>query len=269
MKLRALIFDVDGTLSDTEEAHRQAWEAAFQSHKLPWRWPPSLYVELLRVTGGKERLLHYVRTRDLPAEEIERLEKLVPAVHQTKTERFAELVAKRRVLPRPGIARLVKAARAARLRLAIASTTTPANVQALVPAILGAEARSFFEVTVTADQVPRRKPAPDLYELALARLGLPPEDCIVFEDSAPGVRAAKAAGIFTVAVPTRWTASHDLSAADLVLPSLGDPDDPVDAAYRARIGGGWLELANLEALWRSARESGVATLEDEGAHGVH
>jgi HAD superfamily hydrolase (TIGR01509 family) len=262
MSLKALIFDVDGTLADTEEAHRQAFEASFQANGVPWRWPASLYVDLLRVTGGKERLAHYVRSLDVPDAERARLQELVPLLHRTKTDRFAELVAKRRVPPRPGIARLVRDARAARLRLAIASTTTPTNVEALLPALLGAEGRRAFEVIVTGDVVTRKKPAPDIYELALSRLGLSAAECVVFEDSQPGVLAAKAAGIFAVAVPTRWTAAHDLSAADLVLPSLGDPDDPLDPASVALIGGKWLDLTNLALLHRGMTASIPATREE-------
>jgi len=256
--LEALIFDVDGTLADTEELHRCAFNAAFAAYGLEWEWTPELYHELLAVTGGKERLAHYLRTLDLPAEEAERLVGLVPELHAEKTRRFAARVASRDVQPRPGIERIVSEARAAGLRLGIASTTSPENVAALVPKLLGEGALSWFDVVATGDDVPRKKPAPDVYELAIARLGCAPGRCVAFEDSEPGVRAARAAGLYTVAVPTRWTAEHDLSAADLVLPSLGDPGVPLDPSSARQIGGIWLGVQQLSRLHWASRDAAAA-----------
>jgi len=252
MSLDALIFDVDGTLADTEEVHRQAFNAAFLAHRLAWDWSPPLYGELLRVTGGKERIGRYLNSLRLPPAETERLRHLVPLIHGTKTEVFAELVEMGNVPLRPGVARLIAEARAAGVRLAIASTTTPDNVKSLLTRTLGLSALSWFSVISTGDVVPNKKPAPDIYRHALASLRLPPERSVAFEDSELGVRAAKAAGLYTVAVPTRWTAAQDLGAADLLLPSLGDPDKPLDAAAERRIGAKWLGLRELMAL-HSAR----------------
>ncbi len=248
MTLQALIFDVDGTLADTEEAHRQAFNAAFLTHKLRWEWSPSLYAELLGVTGGKERITRYLESLRLPQVEAERLKGLIPLVHGTKTEVFAELVEMGNVPLRPGVARLIGEARAAGVRLAIASTTSPENVKSLLTRTLGLGALSWFSVISTGDVVPNKKPAPDIYRHALASLRLPPERSVAFEDSELGVRAAKAAGLYTVAVPTRWTAAQDLGAADLLLPSLGDPDKPLDVAAERRIGAKWLGLCELAAL---------------------
>jgi HAD superfamily hydrolase (TIGR01509 family) len=251
MNLQALLFDVDGTLADTEEAHRQAFNEAFAVHGLPWRWDPELYIELLQVTGGKERVRAYVASLGLPAAEVERIAQLVPQIHETKTRHLASLIALGKVSLRPGIARLIAEARAAGLPLAIASTTSPANVHALLSKALDPEAVSWFRVIATGDVVAQKKPAPDIYLLALAQLGCAPEDCVAFEDSELGVRAANAAGLFTVATPNRWTAGHDLSAADLVLPSLGDPGDPLEDAPAAIVGGRWLDLAALARLHAS------------------
>jgi beta-phosphoglucomutase-like phosphatase (HAD superfamily) len=249
--LDALVFDVDGTLADTEEVHRQAFNAAFQAHGLEWRWTAGLYRELLVVPGGKERLRHHVDTLGLPVQEAEWLKGLVPLLHATKTRIFAELVQAGRVRPRPGIIRLLGEARAAGLRLAIASTTSLANVEALLPNVLGEEAPGWFHVVATGDVVPHKKPEPDIYLLALQQLGCPPERCVAFEDSAPGVRAAKGAGLFTVATPTHWSEGHDLAEADLVVPSLGDPQEPLDPATAGALGGRWVDLPMLGRL-RSA-----------------
>jgi HAD superfamily hydrolase (TIGR01509 family) len=252
MTLQALVFDVDGTLADTEDAHRQAFNAAFLTHDLPWDWSRPLYADLLRVTGGKERINRYIDSLRLSQAERESLKQLVPFIHSTKTRVFAELVELANVPLRPGVARLIAEARAAGIPVAIASTTTPKNVEALIVANLGLSALSWFNVIAAGDVVPRKKPAPDIYELALASLRVSPEDCVALEDSELGVRAAKAAGLFTVATPTWWTSRQDFSAADVVLDSLGDPDRPIDAHSELRIGAKYLGLAQVEALHAAA-----------------
>ncbi len=252
MNLQALIFDVDGTLADTEETHRQAFNAAFIQFELWWDWGPQQYAELLNISGGKERVARYVETLDVAASERSRLQQLVPAIHREKTRLFTELIADGRARFRPGVARLIREAKQAGVRLALASTTTAANVEALIASNLGPESLRDFAVIACADQVEAKKPAPDLYNLALAELGVPAPSCVAFEDSGNGVQAAKAAGLFTVVTPTLWTATQDFRGADLVLHSLGDPRSPVDAAAQERIGAKWLTLAALTRLHAAA-----------------
>ena len=236
MTLSALLFDVDGTLADTEETHRQAFNLAFLELGLAFAWEPDEYAELLRISGGKERLAHYFARLPVDAAERARLATLVPALHRVKTARYAELVATGGSPLRPGIARLIAEADAAGVRLAIASTTTSANVAALLDAELGSNAHKRFAVIACGDVVPAKKPAPDIYHLALSTLGLGPANAVAFEDSANGLAAAKAAGLFTVVTPTRWTALQDFGEADLTLPHLGDPDNPLDSVSAGRVG---------------------------------
>jgi HAD superfamily hydrolase (TIGR01509 family) len=218
--LAALIFDLDGTLADTEETHRQAFNAAFIELGLWWDWGPPLYQRLLAVSGGKERLRHYVGTLRVPDAERERLLQLVPAIHETKTRIYTELLVRGQRPFRPGVLPLLRAAHDAGLKLAVASTTTSANVSALLQANLGTAPDIAFDVIACGDQVPEKKPAPDIYRLAIGSLRLPAEACIAFEDSLNGLRAAKAAGLVTIVTPTRWSAGEDFAGADLVLPSL-------------------------------------------------
>lgn len=226
MTLEALIFDVDGTLADTEEAHRQAFNAAFIELELWWDWGPPLYAQLLRISGGKERIAHYIETLPATALERARLRELVSLIHSTKTRIYKELVENFRLPLRPGAAKLVREARAAGLKLAIASTTTPANVEALLTAALGRGAMSWFATIASGDIVANKKPAPDIYRLALQGLRLPAERCIAFEDSVNGLRAARAAGLFTVVTPTRWNIGQDFRDAQLVLNSFEEIDLP-------------------------------------------
>ena len=226
MALEALIFDVDGTLADTEEAHRQAFNAAFIELELRWDWGPQLYAQLLRVSGGKERIAHHIETLPVTATERARLRELVSLVHSTKTRIYKELVETFKLPLRPGAVQLIRDARAARLKLAIASTTTQANIKPLLTAALGRGAMSWFTTIASGDIVANKKPAPDIYRLALQGLRLPAERCIAFEDSVNGLKAARAAGLFTVVTPTRWNIGQDFGDAQLVLGSLEDIDLP-------------------------------------------
>jgi HAD superfamily hydrolase (TIGR01509 family) len=244
----ALIFDVDGTLADTEELHRRAFNEAFFACGVDWRWSTHLYAELLQITGGKERIAAYIDR--LPLSTVEKAEflRLVPQMHGSKTRLYRELVELGHLRPRAGVKRLMMDPRSAGLQLAIASTTSPANVESLLRASFGREALRWFDAVATGDVVANKKPAPDIYDLALTMLGVPPNRAIAIEDSAIGVRSAKAAGLFTVATPCIWTMGQDFAAADLVLTSLGDPGQPLYALDERRIGARFLGLRELAAL---------------------
>lgn len=258
--LQALILDVDGTLADTEETHRQAFNTAFRMHSLDWVWGNARYADLLQVTGGKERIAHHIDSLDIAPAAKARLVGMIPLIHRTKTSLFAEFMRFGRLQPRPGIQRLIGEARANGIRVAIASTTSAANVDALITTIFGAifgasfgrDALQWFSVIATGDVVARKKPAPDIYRLALDGLGLAPWQAIAIEDSQIGVEAATAAGLVTIATPTRWTAAQNFDAADLVLASLGDPDDPLAARDACRIGANYLGMQQLAALHSTA-----------------
>ncbi len=246
--LEALIFDVDGTLADTEEAHRQAFNQAFCAFGLDWNWTRDAYGELLQVTGGKERISSHLDALPLATPERQRLLGLIPGIHAAKTRYYNLRVGLGRVPPRSGVGRLLNEARAAGVRLAIASTTTAENITSLISASFGQAALTWFDAIVAGDAVAKKKPAPDVYLQALARLNVPAAHAIAIEDSEIGVRAAKAAGIFTLATPSPWTRTQDFSCADLVLPSLAEPEDPFDAADESRIGAKYVGLAQLAAV---------------------
>ena len=255
MTLKALLFDVDGTLADTEETHRQAFNEAFLEFRLPYAWSRDEYEVLLRISGGKERLAQFFAGLPVTEAERARLAANVANLHRVKTDRYAELVAAGGSPLRPGIARLLDEALVAGIRVGIASTTTSANVAALLDAELGKGAHRRFSVIACGDVVPAKKPAPDIYRLALSALGLSPEDAVAFEDSANGLAAAKAAGIFTVVTPTRWTRSQDFGEADLTLPHLGDPAHPLSGEDAARAGGAFLTLEALATMHGRTRRA--------------
>lgn len=218
MPLRALIFDVDGTLAETEEAHRRAFNEAFLSAGLEWVWDAELYEELLRTTGGKERIVAY-QERSIPQARHLSSDDII-ALHGEKTKRYTALLAEKRVGLRPGVDRLIGEARSRGLQLAIATTTSHPNVEALCRCCWGKPVRDCFGVVSAGDEVSEKKPDPEVYHLALDRLGLDADDCLAFEDSRNGLNAAKAAGLRVVATPSRYTLNEDLSTADWVIPDL-------------------------------------------------
>ena len=247
MSLDVLIFDVDGTMADTEEAHRTAFNLAFERVRLGWRWGRDEYRELLKTTGGKERLAAYIQQLDASPAERRRLAAHIPDIHAEKTKFYSSVVQDRAVPLREGVERLLDEALAAGLRLAIASTTTAVNVDALLQSTLGSRGLNMFSVIACGDQVQAKKPAPDIYRLALYHLGVPVDRALAFEDSANGLRAATSAGLWTVITPTFWTEGSDFSAAGLVLPSLGSPAAPLAGEPGNRLASAaWLTLAELE-----------------------
>ncbi len=256
MSLAALIFDVDGTLADTEETHRLAFNRAFERMGLGWTWSRDTYRDLLETTGGKERIAAWIADVVPDVGERMRLAALIPAIHAEKTKLYVDLVAGGAAPLRPGVRRLIEEARAAGCRLAVASTTTRENVDALLAATLGPHGIAMFDAIACGDEVVRKKPAPDVFHLALERLGVAREDAVAFEDSRNGLWAARGAGLWTVATTNFWTEAQDLRGAGLLLPHLGDPDYPVpgepgnvleDAA--------WLGYAELVRRVRNSRST--------------
>lgn len=255
MKLQALIFDVDGTLVDTEELHRQAYNQTFLEFGLGWHWSAASYAELLTVSGGEAHIARHIDLIDLsPAEKI-RLRRLIPAIHKEKTQFYSELIASNAVKPRSGIVRLIKAARRSDVRVGLVASSASANVEDLVTSALGSELRNVIAAIVCTDMVGRKKPAPDIYELTLTMLRVSAAAAVAFEDSANGMLAAQAAGLRTIVVPSPWTMAHEFHCADLVLPSLGDPDKPLDSLNATKIGAPYLELGNIEKLLFPANPS--------------
>ncbi|NOX41364.1 MAG: HAD-IA family hydrolase [Alphaproteobacteria bacterium] len=216
MAIRALIFDVDGTLAETEEAHRHAFNDIFAEYNLNWHWSRDLYRTLLKTTGGKERMREYAANHL----QIDPANIPVVEIHRRKTARYGELIAEGTVPLRPGIADLLADAANSGCRLAVATTTNAPNVDKLIRATMGVAARDVFEIVAAGDMVKAKKPAPDVYNLALDGLGLEGADCLALEDSLNGLNSARAANIPCLISPSWYTNQDDFTAADAVVESF-------------------------------------------------
>ncbi|MEO8102195.1 MAG: HAD-IA family hydrolase [Betaproteobacteria bacterium] len=257
--LRALIFDVDGTLADTEELHRQAFNSAFLEMALDWEWGREQYKKLLEISGGKERIGHYIEQLPLEAPQRRTLHDCIPMIHRTKTRIYKELAEYGGLSFRPGIKRLLVEAREAGIKLGLATTTTLDNVHALLDSALGARGTGWFDAVGAGDLVEHKKPAPDIYNLVLSTLRVPRHECVAFEDSVNGLRAAKAAGLYTIVTPTQWNSDHDFTGADLIVTSLGDQTHPLDAASAARVGNAVLGIDQIENMLLAAQAAHAST----------
>lgn len=246
--LEALIFDVDGTLADTErDGHRIAFNAAFAEAGMAWRWDAALYGELLAVTGGKERMRFYCERHDPAFLGQADADARIRELHAAKTRHYVRLLEAGTIPLQPGVTRLLREAHAAGLRLAIATTTTPENVTALLPA----ELMALFEAVGAGDAVARKKPAPDIYHWVLQQLDLPASSCLAFEDSANGLKASLAAHLPTLVTESEYTLGHDFSGAFAVLSDLGEPDRPCQVR-RGNMHGKSLVDVDLLRIWHRA-----------------
>jgi HAD superfamily hydrolase (TIGR01509 family) len=255
---QALIFDVDGTLADTErDGHRVAFNSAFAEAGLDWIWDVERYGRLLAVTGGKERIRRFIEEEGIRIDPALDADAFIAGLHQAKTRHYVALLETGAIPLRCGVARLLREARAAGVRLAIATTTTPENVTALLRYSGEPGMEAWFDVIAAGDVVPKKKPAPDIFFLALEQLGLEARDCVVLEDSDNGVQSALGAGLRALVVTeSTYTQGQDFAGAALVLDCLGEPGRPARAIAGDLGGAACLDLAALDRLHRSVYPRG-------------
>lgn len=252
---QALIFDCDGVLADTERfGHLLAFNQMFGEFGVPVQWTEAEYGDKLAIGGGKERMMslftpEFIAASGLPAIPEEQ-RSLVGKWHKRKTEIYTAMVAAGQLPTRPGVRRLAAEAAEAGWLLAVASTSAEPSVRAVLEHAVGPEAAAGFLV-LAGDVVPHKKPAPDIYLLALQRLGVSAADAVVVEDSKNGLDAARAAGIACLVTVNDYTRDEDFSGAALVVSSLGDPGGErtlaLAPAADVRVAD-WVSLQTLEAL---------------------
>ena len=262
--MRALVFDCDGVLADTErDGHLRAFNQMFEEFNLPVHWSDEDYAEKVKIGGGKERLAslltpEFIAAAGLPEDE-DGLRAAVASWHQRKTEIYTQLVDSGALPGRPGIKRIAGEADARGIQLAVASTSAEPSVVAVLRYAVGEELAARFAV-FAGDIVPAKKPAPDIYLYALDALGIPADDVVVIEDSANGLEAARAARLRTVITVSSYTVAEDFNGAALVVSSLGDPGGvpaEVLAAPAGVVPRGYVTVDELEAIDRTPNLEGA------------
>lgn len=257
--LEALIFDVDGTLAETErDGHRVAFNRAFAEFSLDWYWDVATYGKLLLTSGGKERIRHYIRAWRPPTPRFTDCDAFIARLHACKTAHYGSIVRDNCLPARQGVRRLIDQAREREVRLAIASTTSPHNVDALLGAWYGPGWRAIFAVVAAGDEVQRKKPDPQVYALALARLGLDARHCVAIEDSAAGLSSAARAGVDVVVTRSEYFRHQPHVGALAVLDDLGEPDAPARGRVADAPWSGVVTLDTIDA-WRGARQAAART----------
>jgi len=220
-KLKCLLWDVDGTLADTErDGHRVAFNLAFEEAGLECCWDEATYGDLLKVTGGKERIRFDIKQGGMP----DMSDEDIAALHARKTVLYQKLISEGRIPLRPGVRRLLEMAHDAGVVVGVATTTTPAALDALIEHLLGREWFNKFAVLAAGDIVPAKKPAPDIYLYAIEKLGIAVEETLVLEDSGNGWKSAQAAGLKCVVTVNGYTRNQDFTGADLVVSGFGEPE---------------------------------------------
>ncbi|WPF89444.1 HAD family hydrolase [Cyanobacterium aponinum UTEX 3222] len=249
MSLKGIIFDVDGTIAETErDGHRIAFNRAFERENLSWHWDVDLYGELLEIGGGKERIRYYI-SNYLPSFNINQsLDEFIAHLHLLKSRYYRQLLENNSIPLRLGVKRLIQEAYSQGVKVAIASTASVANVEALLETSLGNPMASWFEVIAAGDMVERKKPAPDIYLLALEKLNLSPHECIAIEDTNQGLTAAVKAGLKTVVTVNQYTEKQNFDEAILVLNHLGEKDLPFRVIQGENYGEKYFNLSLAEKL---------------------
>jgi HAD superfamily hydrolase (TIGR01509 family) len=222
-KIKAIFFDQDGVIIDTErDGHRVAFNQTFKDFGFDVSWGVDKYHEMLQIAGGKERMKHQLQTEGFGVEiNPEEVDELIARMHKHKTAKFVELIESGALPLRPGVHRFMKEGQAAGLTLGVCTTSNEKAAHAVAHGMLGDIPLAFV---LAGDVVSKKKPDPEIYQLALQRTGLAPDECIVIEDSRNGVLAAQAAGMHIVATTNGYTEKEDLSPADIIVSSLGEPE---------------------------------------------
>jgi len=254
--LKAIIFDVDGTLANTEETHRQSFNSAFAEFGLDYRWSEQEYTKLLSISGGRERITAYLKAQHFDIKGDIKLRDFALRLHQRKSEIYREKLVAGHIELRNGVLRLINEARQQGIKLGIATATCYENVKTLLQANLGNDGMTWFDVIVTSDIIKDKKPSPVVYQFALAELGLTPDTCIAIEDTTNGNRAARAAGLKTVITTHAFTVDNDFSGASLVIDQLGEPGMPFNVLSGNTSGYSYVDVNLLRQLVNQTMHAG-------------
>lgn len=265
--LQGIIFDVDGTLADTEEVHRQAFNLTFADFGLDWEWTPALYEQLLCISGGRERMLVHAHEVDPVRAADPQFPDFIRRLHEAKTVCYAGLLRADGVRLRPGVERVLHEARREGLKLGIATSSAWSNLKTLLDNNLPPEWPSWFSAIETADSVAEKKPSPAVYEAVIRRAQFSPDRTLALEDTRNGLMAARAAGLTTVITAHRFTRHHSFDGAAAVLDGLGDAEHPTAVIVGPPCEQDFVDLRYLMGLMARAEDSTPAPVQGRLSYG--
>jgi len=252
--LQAIVFDMDGTLADTEDIHRQAFNLAFGEFDCDWQWSRDEYRGLLAISGGRERIRQYLAGRRKGDDA--QLAELAAAMHKRKSALYRELLSGTGIRLRPGVERLLREAAAKSVRLAVATSSSRRNLETLLQTTLGPGSIGMFDAVITCDVVEEKKPSAAVYRRAVADLGAAPARCVAIEDTRNGNLAALGAGLRTVITTHAFTIDNDFGGAALVVDQLGEPERPMRVLSGNPGGAPCIDVALLELIVADAGRPG-------------
>jgi HAD superfamily hydrolase (TIGR01509 family) len=252
MKLKGIIFDVDGTIADTEEIHRQAFNQTFEEFNINWYWSVEKYREILFISGGKERFKKFLNEDKELKSRIENPNHFILGLHKRKSELYRAILEHDNIELRPGVIRLINEARDKKLKLGVATSSSMANLTTLFHKTLNIDPSDLFNSIVTSDTVQDKKPSPAVYQCVLAGLGLDAENCIAIEDTQNGNLAALAAGMKTIITTHAYTIDNDFRGASIVANNLGEPEEPFSLSQGNNFGQSYVDIALIEKIISSS-----------------
>ncbi|MBL1141432.1 MAG: HAD-IA family hydrolase [Proteobacteria bacterium] len=249
MKLKGIIFDVDGTIADTEEIHRQAFNKTFKENDdIDWHWPEEKYREILLISGGKERFRKHLNEDETLKNKVDDHESFVHDLHKRKSKHYRDLLKSDGIEFRPGVIRLINEAREKGIQIGVATSSSMANLRSLFKKVLDIEPNELFNSIVTSDTVQDKKPSPAAYQCVLAGLGLDAKDCVAIEDTQNGNMAALAAGLKTIITTHAYTVDNDFAGASIVADNLGEPDKPLSLSQGNSFGKNYIDVELLNNI---------------------
>ena len=226
MKLSAVLFDVDGTIAETEEYHRKSFNESFKEFNLDWFWDEAIYKELINVGGGKERIMYHIKRAWPEMLNYKNLSKYIDSIHKIKNEIFEDFMKDMVIKPRKGVIRLINELKERKIRLAIVSSSSESNILNLFNNALKININEKFDIIAHGDITKNKKPSPEIYEWTLEKMRLPPQSCLAIEDSPRGMESALRANINVVVTPSILTSGEKFDGAKLVVSDLGEFDEP-------------------------------------------
>ncbi len=254
MKLKGIILDVDGTLADTEEIHRQAFNLTFEEYKLDWHWSVDNYRELLHISGGKERFRKCLNEDKELKDKVKDPADFIQDLHRRKSENYRSLLASDHIQLRPGVQRLLDEAKNRNIRLGVATCSSTANLRTLINSTLNIEPEEIFSTIITCDIVADKKPSPIAYQCALSSLGLTADSCIAIEDTYNGNRAALNAELKTIITTHQYTKNDDFTGASLVVNQLGEPGNPFTITEGDNFNKEYVDIELLDKILNNSSE---------------